>query len=204
MLTSAIENLRVRFGAAICCLVPLLSGCIAHDTPGDLTFISAQEVDWLNQSEMRAPERANGGKKVHRPLLKVEFSSYANLFKFVNNYPVGNDSFFCDRPRDPTRISFPSVYFQGIHIWWPDDRRSEEQLAPGPVTYYVFLDVAKPERPKDIPPQKAYDLRQRPENVCFYLSGGNISGRGYRSNLVMVPKEAIAAALRVGPFGAPR
>lgn len=194
----------MRFGAAICCLVPLLSACIAHDTPGDLTFISAQEVDWLDQSEMRAPERANGGQKTHRPLLKVEFSSHANLFKLANDYPVGNYSFFCDRPRDPTRVSFPGVYFQGIHIWWPDDRRSEDELAPGPVTYYVFLDVAKPERPNDIPPQKAFDLRQRPENVCFYLSGGNISGRGYRSNLVMVPKEAIAAALRVGPFGAPR
>lgn len=196
----------MRIGAAICCLLLLLSGCIASNTPGDLTFRSAQEVDWLDQAEMPGPEAVNGGKKTHRPLIKVEFSSGTSLLKFANanSYTVGNEAFFCDRPNDFVRLSFPGVYSQGARVWLLDSRRSEEDAAQGLVTYYVFVDVAGPARPGDIPPQKAFDLRQHPENVCFYISGGNVTGSGYRSNTVVVPKEAIAAALRDGPSSAPR
>jgi hypothetical protein len=67
--------------------------------------------------------------------------------------------------------------------------------------YYIFINVAGEARPQDIPPQEAFDLRQRPADVCFYARGGNESGRGYRSNTVVIPKDAIAAALQKSPLG---
>lgn len=56
--------------------------------------------------------------------------------------------------------------------------------------------MARERRAQANPPEEAYDLRRAPEDVCFRIRGGNTHvGRGYRSNVVRVPKEAIAVAL---------
>ena len=191
-------NLRVKTGAIICCLLPLLSGCIASNTPGDLTFRSAREVDWRDQAEMPGAKGLKGGEKGFKPLIKVEFTSGTNLLNFArtNSYTVLGEAFFCARPDDYVRLSFVDVYSRGARVDGLERGETEADAAQGGATYYIFLNVAGLARPSDIPPQKAFDLRQHAEDVCFYVRGGNVTGSGYKSNTVVVPKEAIAAALR--------
>ena len=65
-----------------------------------------------------------------------------------------------------------------------------------PTPYYFYFSAARDESGLSDPPLKGFDLLRMPEDVCFYLSGGNSLGFGYRSNKVRIPKEAIAAALQ--------
>lgn len=208
-------------GEGFFCVLPLvallLGGCISTNTPGDLTMLSVQSVDWRDQDELPGPgvspalgmvrdrdlalmgQSITGGEKPHRPLLKIEFTSTTNLSKFVivNSYNLGNTAFLCDRRKDSAGLSFPDIYWHGIrlgeHEFDPIERHSD--AAGAPITYYIFIDVAREKVVPSKPPREGFDLRQNPENVCFYLAGGNESGRGYRSNMVTIPKDVIAAAL---------
>jgi hypothetical protein len=220
--------LKMRVTKGVACLVPMIislfgGGCVAAETPGDLALISVQAVDWHDQDEMPGPgaspvlgmvnshdiertgQSVTGREKPHRPLLKIEFTSATNLSQFVieHSYNLGNTAFLCDRPSDRLTLSFSYVFWHGVRLGLqeadPIPRAKESSTEP--VTYYIFIDVADKERLQDRPPQKAFDLRQNPENVCFYVRGGNESGRGYKSNVVVVSKDAIAAALTKAPPG---
>lgn len=219
---------KIRVGKLrVACLVPLVTslfgGCVAADTPGDLAFVSVQAVDWHDQDEMPGPgaspvlgmvnsrdleaegQSVTGKEKRHRPLLKIEFTSATNLSQFVieHSYNLGNTAFLCDRPNDRLTLSFSYVFWRGTRLGLQeaDPIQRLNELSKVQVTYYIFIDVADKERPLDKPPQKAFDLRQNPENICVYVRGGNESGRGYKSNVVVVPKDAIAAALTKTPLG---
>jgi len=208
------------------CVVPLigtlLGGCVSANTPGDLTFVSVQAVDWYNVAELPGPnaspvlgmvserqlreagESVSGGEKPHQLLLKVEFTSATNLPKFVQerSYNLGNTGFLCSRPDNRAGVSFPYIFWQGIRLGQhePDPISRYGVAAGAPIVYYMFVGVAFP---KFVPPKPEYeyDLRQKPEDVCFYVRGGSGSGGGYRSNTVIVPKAAIEAALRNLPPG---
>jgi hypothetical protein len=210
---------------SVLCAVPLmgslLGGCISANTPGDLVFASAQVVDLHDQAELPGPgaspivgmvnsrdlERAGqsvtGGDKPHRPLLKIEFTSATDLSKFVieNSYNLGNAAFFCDREKGSPYMSYPAIFWRGVrlgeHEANPIERRSEPANAP--IIYYFFLHIALPKIVPSNPPQNGFDLRQKPEDVCFYVRGGNESGSGYRSNTVAIPKDVIVAALAKAP-----
>lgn len=142
-------------------------------------------------------ESITGGPKASRPTLKIEFSSATNLARFAveNSWSLGSTAFFCERQKTFSDISFPWVFWRGARL---------DRLEPDPIgtalgsriSYYLFVDVAREKIVPSNPPVEAYDLRQAPEDVCFYLRGGN-TGFGYRSNTVTVSKEAIAAALSV-------
>ncbi|WP_147385749.1 hypothetical protein [Oleomonas cavernae] len=203
----------------ILCLVPLFSGCIEHH-PDDLAYASIQSVDWQDQTEMPGPGASSlsglvdsttlalmgdsvmGGDKPSRPLLKVEFTSVENLPRFVKeqNYAsLGAHAYYCDHPEEGTRLSFTTIYWRG-HRLSPLERdgiQRDPQISNKKITYYIYLDVKVDDRPKDIPPQLAFDFRRKPENVCFYLSGGNNIGFGFKSNIVVIPKDKIADALRI-------
>jgi hypothetical protein len=194
----------------------IFGGCVAYDVPGDLDLLSVQAVDWRDQKEMAGPgssplrglvppreierlgESVMGGEKPPRPLLKIEFMSGMNLGRFANanSYPVGSFAHFCRRPEDKTRLGFVTVFWQGYEV----DRLVDSPLlieSAGPFVYYTHIDVAGQDFPGDIPPRKAFDLRKLPEDVCIQLRGGN-GPWGYRSSTLVVPKEAIATALRKG------
>jgi len=214
-------------GASLACLsaflAPLLDGCISTNTPGDLAFRSVEVVDWKDQAELPGPgaspvlgmvsnrdliakgQSLTGGEKWHRPLLKIEFTSTTDLSKFVvdNSYNLGTETFLCDhQPRSPF-VGYPFVYWHGVRLGEHETDPIEQHGEPGKasITYYVFVDVAREARPQDIPPQDGFDLRQKPTDVCLYVRGGNESGRGYRSNTMVVPKDAIATVLQKVPRG---
>jgi hypothetical protein len=130
----------------------------------------------------------------HRLILKVQFMTNVDLPKFVgkNGYSLGARAFFCDRPGDPAFLSYISVYRRGIDV---ASRRIDPIVGGAPQalsTYYFFMNTVAP---STVRARVSYDLRQDPQDVCFYLSGGN-PPTGFRSNVATISKDAIALALR--------
>jgi len=207
------------------CLIPLiafvLGGCISTNTPGDLSLMSVQAVDWQDQAEMPGPgaspaigmvkdseivrmgQSVIGGKKPHRLILKIVFSSATNLSKFAadHSYNLGSDAYFCNHPKKGIGLVFPDIYWNGLRLGPleadPIQRNTNETGAP--IEYYFFINVARKKVVPSIPPQEGFDLWQKPEDICFYLAGGNGSGFGYKSNVAVIPKDMIAAALKNAP-----
>lgn len=194
-------------------MIPL-GGCISTNTPGDLVLKTVQVVDWYHQPELPGAGASplvgmlsrrdvaasglsvQGGEKPHRLMLRVEFTSATNLFEFAreNSYNIGNTVFFCEQKDASPHMSYPYVFWKGSLVGNLEPnviRTSEGSLIP----YYIFISISKDARPNDIPPQASFDLREDPEDVCFYLSGGDGSGGGYRSNAVKIPKNIIEDTL---------
>jgi len=214
---------RVSLACLFSFIAPLLGGCISTNVPGDLVLVSVQAVDWRDQDEMPGPgasplvgmvnsrtlalmgQSVTGGPKPSRPLLKVEFTSATNLSKFAieNSYNLANRAYFCDHPVKDVTLSFPYIFWRGTRLGQQEGDPIERQVqaARASITYYIFIDVAREPRPGDRPPQEGFDLRQKAEDVCFAVGGGNESGRGYSSNTVVIPKDVIATALRKAPPG---
>jgi hypothetical protein len=118
-----------------------------------------------------------------------------------NSFPLANYAFFCGHPQKDVTLSFPDVFWQGNRLGQHEADVIQRYGGPAGtlITYYIFVDVAREPRLQDRPPQEGYDLRQKPEDLCFVLRGGDGSGRGYKSNTVVIPKDAVAAALAKAP-----
>ena len=210
-------------------VAPLLGGCISN-IPVDLELTSIQAVDWRDQHEMPGPgaspilgmvpsrmlqkygQSITGGPKPPRLLLKIEFTSAMNLSKFViaNGFTLGGRAYFCDRPGTGDRpghgfigLSYPSVYWGGVQLGQhePDPIERWGSAISRPITYYFYTDVANAETRWFNERDVGYDLLRRPQDICFYLGGGNNSGFGYQSNTVVISKAAIETALRILPPG---
>jgi hypothetical protein len=138
----------------------------------------------------------------NRLLLKVEFSSALDIARYVseNDYSLGAYTSFCNRLNYEATISSPRVYSRGYLLGRFE--RDPFRDASTTKTYYLFVEIAQKASPKDIPPREAFDLRQKPEDLCLVLKGGNNSGFGYESNTVTIPSDAIATALRQIPASA--
>jgi hypothetical protein len=210
--------LGVRLACLSSLMAPLFGGCTSINTPGDLALTSVQVVDWQEQKELPGPgvsplfgllsdhdlalmgQSVTGGPKPHRAMLKVEFTSAMNLPQFVieNSYNLANKTFFCDQPRTSPFMSFPDVFWHGVRLSRLEGNPiTQNSKAPSVLnTYYIYVDVAREKVAPSNPPQNGFDLRQKPGDVCFHIGGGNESGLGYRSNIVIIPRDMIAAALQ--------
>jgi hypothetical protein len=73
------------------------------------------------------------------------------------------------------------------------DNAVDQNTASNPTTYSIYIAI------KSIPLAGQsvfdYDLQRDPENICIQLRGGNMLGVKFMSNVIMVPKGAIAEAL---------
>jgi hypothetical protein len=91
-------------------------------------------------------------------------------------------------------IGSPVVYEDGVPVL----RHQPHGTATGthPRHYYFFVNVARRESLKSIPPQRGYDLQRIPEDICFCLRGGNQVWFAFKTQEAAIPKSAIAAAFR--------
>jgi len=206
-----------------------LAGCISN-IPADLAVTSVQAVDWRDQDEMPGPgasgllgmvpprvlaamgQSVKGGPKPSRLLLKIEFTSTVNLAKyaFSNSYTLGINGYFCDRPgkggysaADFIGLSVPSVYWRGMeYLEYDPDKIDQFRGGPGrPITYYIYIRVMNNETRWLNEPDEGFNLMQNPRDICFVVRGGNNTGFGYKSNIVVISKDAIITALRNRPPG---
>ena len=196
-------------------MAPLLGGCIST-RPKDLAFVSVQVVDQHDQLEIMPPSAdpafglinesqrekllAEAGRleRPHQMLLKIEFSSQANLAEFMldHSFNLGSHAFFCNRPKDYVILSAPSVYWRGVWLNGLERDPIEAASAAPPFVYYFFAGVTWEQNQPSNPPIIPFNLWERQEDICFSLKGGNGAGLGFKSNTVVVPKDAIAAALQ--------
>lgn len=204
---------RVKILSLLAVLSLFLVGCMSINTPGDLAFQSVELVDWRDRLELPGPgaspligmvssrsleasgQSLSGGPKWQRPLLKISFTSAINLSQFVidKSANLGSDLFFCDREERST-LGYPYIHWNGVRL----GQHEPDPIGTGnaPIIYYVFVDVSREPRPRDIPPFAGFDLRRHPVDLCLYVRGGNGVGWGYKSNLVVVPKDIVVEALK--------
>lgn len=154
--------------------LPFLGGCIS---PGMLNDLSLYSVEPAQSAQ-----------------LKIEFTTGADISRLMgeDHYVLASEGHFCNRPRDYVNLMGRTIYFRGQQV-------SGNVPITNPATgskflYSTYLNLHRDAVPS-IPQQTAFDLRDEPEDVCFYVSGGNGTHFGLKSNVVMIPKNAIAAAL---------
>jgi hypothetical protein len=197
---------------AICLLimmVPLFAGCVAlpWNDPHDLAYAAVSVVDWYDYPDKPSNVSFSSEHRSHRPKLKIDFTTDANLFTLTesNDYRIYDTSALCKRSMSPWIIlSGPYIYWMGHdvsnfgHGHYPDGI----EFARGPFTYYILTDITWMDRGinDDLPPHPAYDFRKNAEDICFNISAHQTFSIPFTTNTVVVPKEAIAAALNAAPW----
>lgn len=209
---------QVRFSGVALLLPFFLSGCVSN-TPDDLLFNSVQAVDWRSQTEMPGPgasplrgilnenelgmagESIMGGSKPPRLLLKVQFTSSLDIPEFLMKHSASLTGFAypCGDADKADLLASGIVYWRGLRL----GSQVISQYLPQPslFSYYMYLDAVRMASPKSIPPRKGYDLRAQAVDICFGVEGRSGTLSGYRSNIAVVPKAAIEAAMRDRPNG---
>lgn len=139
-------------------------------------------------------------KKPRNPLFKIKFTSKENLHKYAvsKGFPVSVTPFFCDRPDISVLLGGPQLFWKGLIIGGIPYNYSMEIEKGKVFTYYAFLDVA--DNFTGPSSYERFDLRTSPEDICFQLKGG-FAGRGFESNVVVIPKANIIKALEKMPPG---
>jgi len=171
----------------------MLSGCALFSpaAPKDLRLVSVSLTNYRDEPEMRQighePRRS-------LPLLKIEFSSATDLLHFAHQHEMSvyNRATICDRHLWPF-FGVSSVYWKNIEVWpYSDDPKAlpcTDCLNTG-FLYHVYFGVSESN-----PEFMVYDLRQQPADICFRVESGDMLGRHSMSNVVVIPKEAIAEVL---------
>jgi hypothetical protein len=210
--------------AGLLALLAPLCGCHHSyvDTPDDLTFRSVQVVDEHDQSELPSPgSRSNdvlrNGRRVfateqpfprrpspHTPILKVEFSSSTNLSKFSieNGISLRNITFFCRSKETSPWMAWLDIYWNGTALADDPDKRIDQLVKTSgtPIIYYLFIYISRTQYPTNPIRNEDFDLRQKSEDICFFVGGATDSDwASYTSNTVVIPKSAIDEALRKAP-----
>ena len=133
--------------------------------------------------------------------MRVDFRADVDLAKlaYKKNSTVLAISLFCGTDNPDLSIGPPTVYLQGQPLLqgkWGQATQSEASSSPGSREYHFFFNVARRENFKSKPPQRGYDLRRNPEDICFYLTGGKPGWFGFKfkSRVATILKSDIAEA----------
>jgi hypothetical protein len=138
--------------------------------------------------------------------LEVTFLSRMNVPDFAkrNGYGTSARPYFCDRPDlDETVAAYGVYWYNWQAVVRPDEGFFLDPTGPvapvrapdGRYVYRLFFYAQGDEYGPGHHPSHSFNLRAEPHDICFYVAGGAF-GVGHRSNVVKVPKAAIAAALR--------
>lgn len=151
-----------------------------------------------NQSDRNPSSSVAAFKPPNELLLKTEFTSAVDLTTVDAAVTLGNEVFFCDRPKAQVRLALPYIFSQGSEVPVPEAIAPiglPGQASATPITYHLFIRVALDEHGPSKPPFESFDLWRNPEDVCIRLAGGAYRALGYRSNIAVVPKHELAAIL---------
>jgi hypothetical protein len=166
------------------CNLSLCIAMVACTSYVNVTTLSAQIVD----TKVLA-------RKDHLAELavRVSFSTDVKLVELVkdNEYNIGNAISLCsDGKFDSTKILQGGIYdFNDSGLV---DAYRATQLSPDVYYFDVYLkSVPLAGKPNTF----IYDLHYQPEDICFYLRGGNMIGQTIHSNTAILPKELLRDAL---------
>src|SRR6267142_106107 len=190
-----------------------VSGCSAAAREADMHILAIRVVDYHDQHEMPVPHAAGFeeliGRKAlanapaqmlskteterpHRLLLRIEFDSTVDLWEVARkDSVVFLHSYFCANPDNFAVISSPTVYSNGEPIR-PSKTLDRSDATKQEKKYYFYANVARQESPLSNPPQRAFNLRTNPEDVCFYITGSSgIAGRTYKSGVARIARAEV-------------
>jgi hypothetical protein len=188
-----------------------LGGCalIGLPNPDDLTFASVSVIYSKDRTDDTWPLRVPGSP-INEKLLRIDFTTKFDLFYAASgrHYNIWNRMDFCHPETNVynSGVSWhPGVYWNGIDVTDTDAylKQPEVLKAYGSTTmrtFYAYLSASHyrfPNTPHFFgePPPLLYNLDDRPEDVCLRVSGGKMLGSSFQSNIVFIPRAAIANAL---------
>jgi hypothetical protein len=182
----------------IACVLAQLTACALFEGAdfADLKFISIQVVDQNGPPDRRgADEQLIRG----RPYLAIRVSTEQDLGEYAkqHEFNITNSVAACKGNQLDQKIELqndPYVYDSYGKV---DAFRSTPPKAAGErqgrSTYVIYAAVqATPLAGRDV---FLYDLQKNPQDICFQLQGGNMSGGTFVSNVVSIPKVALIEAL---------
>ena len=206
MYVGRIDLASFQFMQRILCLMlllgisPLFGACalIPVAAPTDLTFLSVRKVP-LDQVPARAREYFNSGLRPAGILEVSVASNSKNLIEYVREWGSPRiTSAWCSQWEDRDALhneaglmKTEGVYWHNIDILYqynsidyqklPSEWRTEH-----PFVYHIYIGT-------DWGPY--YDLREHAEDVCLQPFSVGMLGEAGKTNSVVVPGEAIRAAL---------
>lgn len=158
----------------------LLVGCVTG--PTDFIVSSVKLVQFPDQ---RPPLNSK---------LEVEFTTSEDLERLTRAGTVlAARAYFCDRPDDYALISGVRIYGRGEESSQGSEDRSRSERR---FKYLTHLNVARDAMIPSNPAETSFDLRTHAEDVCVYISGGDSTPFGFKSNVFIVDSGRIAAALK--------
>jgi hypothetical protein len=125
-----------------------------------------------------------------RELIKVRFTASESL-RHVGEHGdvvVMLHSYFCDRGDNHPTLGAPGVYLESVNTRPEGPSNGHNSL------YYFFLDVSHEAKPGSIPPDPGFDLRVRPDDICFYMTIHGALLTTYHSSVARIPRDAIEQA----------
>lgn len=84
------------------------------------------------------------------------------------------------------------VYLNDVDVLQPLAPGASPPTGDGPFVYRFYIDITKS---IEFPTKKSYNLRLNTEDVCFQIHSAEFARVGAETNVVTIPKAAIAAAL---------
>jgi hypothetical protein len=184
-------------------VLALLSGCVTDTWRlRDLTFVSAWVID---QRDIPPSDyRFGPNPKLKRLLLVIAFKSLhgKDLYQYAENsdYNMAVKVSICSYggfDRRKLIDAYPYIYGDRGQVM--QDENPVMTDASRDRTFHIYLLMSGGET-CDLAGCKPfpYDLMKTPEDLCLYLDGGafQILFPAFQSNLIVVPKSAVAAAIR--------
>ena len=188
-----------------------LSACVLFSPSGpqDLALYSLEVVD---MQDAPGRQRHTPFNAPHIKTLKAGLSSRVDLVKLVRGreFSVYNEIFIgCGKvmelfPADSTAVHEPAVYWSDfdesrIGIFGDSDEPDLSRLFPSgqPFVYRVSFNIeGQPARHNIEPLRPYYNLGEHPQDVCIRIGGGDVLGRTFVSNTVLIPSSMVESALK--------
>jgi hypothetical protein len=159
--------------------------------------VESQELDGTTRADLGfATKSSSSADRPHRLVLRIEFGSAADLQSIANrNAGISSHAYICSHEDQVAVLGGPTVYRNGKAVRTDDTTHSSDQhAAVEDAMYYIFLNISGVSNRESIPKQIGFDLKARPEEICFQVTGSGASGLIYTSGIATVSKQAIVAA----------
>lgn len=162
-----------------------------------VTHIPSKNLDFDTLSEVGSNPNDPSVK-----ILKISFSTKANLVEITDktDFHIGTDLVSCEL------IGGKRVATGGAYIYWgkfnvntkiknfPNYTEHAQELIKNKIAIYSVISGIQYTLTNTGSP--LYDLQQSPFDLCLTIRGGDMLGRGFVSNVIVIPKEKISAALQ--------
>ncbi len=158
----------------------------------DISLVSAEAVDRRDATDVGW---FDGTFQHKRALMKVTFASRTNLYEYTNRFEfnITTRTFMChDGEHNEARELGGDLKVFGNRGLVDAYIGSLKESLPE-YHYRIYIGIRR-----DAPLGRQtllYDLRASPQDVCFFIRGGNMIGGTFVSNTIHIPKEAISAAI---------